>query len=112
MFAVLVKKSKRNGFGDYRLPSSSISSVFKKLSFLILPPSTCWNGPDFDSDGVNATGRSGGLLSIWNKELFVKSEVIKNKNFLIIVGNWKRIDDKLIFAKIYGPHAISNKNAL
>ena len=72
----------------------------------------CWNGTEFDSEGVNASGRSGGLLSIWNKELFVKTEVIKNKCFLIVIGIWKGIDGKMIFANIYGPHNIPEKNAL
>lgn len=27
----------------------------------------CWGSLDFDFEGVNSSGRSGGLLSIWNK---------------------------------------------
>lgn len=32
----------------------------------------CWGSQDFDYEGVNSTGRSGGLLSIWNKGCFIK----------------------------------------
>ncbi|KAI3749679.1 hypothetical protein L2E82_20295 [Cichorium intybus] len=72
----------------------------------------CWNDSEFDCEGVNANGRSGGLMSIWNKDIFKKTEVIKGQNYLIVIGEWKNIDGKTIFVNIYGPQSPSDKRAL
>ncbi|KAD3069288.1 hypothetical protein E3N88_37168 [Mikania micrantha] len=45
-----------------------------------------WGSPKFEFELVNATGRSGGLLCIWNPGTFIKTGVIKNRYFLIING--------------------------
>ena len=67
------------------------------LDFTIINVKDCWNGSNFDSNGVNASDRSGWMISIWNREMFVKSEVLKNKHYLIVIGKWKGIDDNMIF---------------
>lgn len=33
----------------------------------------CWDSDNYDFEGVDAHGRSGGILSIWNKQIFQKS---------------------------------------
>lgn len=55
--------------------------------------------------GVNSSGRSGGLISIWDAIYFEKTEVIcKNRFYLIIIGKWIDIVGNTIFANVYGPH--------
>lgn len=73
---------------------------------------SCWDSTEFDSEGVNAVGRSGGLLCIWNNRLFKKDEVFKDRYFLIVAGHWQGLNEKLIFVNVYGPHNPHEKSAL
>ncbi|KAD6120294.1 hypothetical protein E3N88_11565 [Mikania micrantha] len=51
-------------------------------------------GSGMDSDFVNAVGRSGGLLCIWNPGIFVASKIVKDRNFLLInEGYWEVLGD-------------------
>lgn len=72
----------------------------------------CWDSSDYDFEGVNATGRSGGLLSIWNTNCFQKSKVLKSRYYLIIIGKWIGVTGNTIFANIYGPQAPVDKRLL
>lgn len=63
----------------------------------------CWDDSMMDFEGVDSTGRSGGLISIWNSKLFRKSNVIKSRHFLIVIGYWNGIAGNTIIANIYGP---------
>lgn len=72
----------------------------------------CWDSSDFDSEGVNAVGRSGGLLCIWNNRLFKKEEVFKDRYFLIVIGRWQNIDESMVFVNVYGPHNNREKSIM
>lgn len=72
----------------------------------------CWDSSDFDFAGVDSTGRSGGLICIWNKSLFSKTEVIASRYFLIIMGNWCGIEGYINFVNVYGPQPIPDKRAV
>lgn len=69
----------------------------------------CWDSHEFDSAGVNSTGRSGGLICIWNKSLFTKTEIISSRSFLIVIGNWRGIDGYMNFVNVYGPQSVPDK---
>ncbi|KAI3751226.1 hypothetical protein L2E82_22274 [Cichorium intybus] len=72
----------------------------------------CWGTLDYDYVGVNSDGKSGGLVSIWNKTCFQKSEVVKSKNYIIIKGKWTGTNNDIIFANIYGPHELAEQRRL
>lgn len=72
----------------------------------------CWGDQDFNCEGVNSSGRSGGLLSIWNKDCFIKKEVLKSRHYLIIIGKWIGIEGDTILANIYGPHNLREQKEL
>lgn len=72
----------------------------------------CWGSNEFEHDGVNAVGRSGGLLSIWDKKLFSVFDIIKTRYFIIVSGNWSGISSPVNFDNIYGPHQVSDKAKL
>lgn len=58
----------------------------------------CWGGPIFEFELVDSIGRFGGLLCIWDQQLFSKSFSTKSKFFLAIGGTWKGIvGDVIIF---------------
>ena len=46
----------------------------------------CWDSDHLDFEGVDSAGRSGGLISIWDTRYFMKTEVIKHRCFLIVIG--------------------------
>lgn len=41
----------------------------------------CWGDYNFEFAYENASGRSGGLVSIWDRNYFTSSEVIKSRSF-------------------------------
>ncbi|XP_021991462.1 uncharacterized protein LOC110888238 [Helianthus annuus] len=63
--------------------------------------SNFWDNTPFDFDSIEATGRSGGLLSIWDPGLFTKKTTNKKKQLwadLIVLmrsfsGSWIFLDD-------------------
>ena len=72
----------------------------------------CWESNDFEDDDVKSSGWSGRLISIWNTNFFQKSKVIKCRHFLIVIGKWKEIGGNTIFANIYGPQSMTDKQTL
>lgn len=72
----------------------------------------CWYNGDFGFAATPSTGRSGGLLSIWDTKLFQVEEVIKARHFLIIIGKWSGVQDQMIFANVCGSHDPQNKKKL
>nr|KAJ0217194.1 hypothetical protein LSAT_V11C300153710 [Lactuca sativa] len=72
----------------------------------------CWDSNNFGHATVDSTGRSGGILSIWDESLFNVMEVIKSRHFLITIGQWKGLHGRTIFANVCGPHSIPEKRTL
>ncbi|KAJ0578263.1 putative RNA-directed DNA polymerase [Helianthus annuus] len=62
-----------------------------------------WGKESYDFDVVEPTGLSGGLVSVWDKGCFEKETVIKNRNFLMIVGRLKEGYLKVNMVNVYGP---------
>ncbi|XP_023748838.1 uncharacterized protein LOC111897099 [Lactuca sativa] len=65
----------------------------------------CWDSLEFSWSAVEATGRSGGILSIWDNNVFNVMEVIRSRYYLITVGRWIGIQGLTILANIYVPQA-------
>lgn len=72
----------------------------------------CWGSTNFDCEGVGSYGRSGGIICIWDGDIFSKINVLKSRHYLIVVGRWKGISENVVFANIYAPQAQGEKNAL
>ncbi|KAL7251284.1 hypothetical protein ACSBR1_013171 [Camellia fascicularis] len=47
---------------------------------------TMWPGDKFDFMAVDAVGRSGGLLCIWNPDVFQLKACCSNQNFILLSG--------------------------
>ena len=52
--------------------------------------SNLWGTSDWDFTFVEAQGRSGGLLMMWNKNKFNCEFVVKDEWFVAIIGNWDK----------------------
>lgn len=72
----------------------------------------CCDTSNFDFEGVDSTGRPVGLLCIWSPHLFQKTEVIKSRYYLIIIGHWTGHNGNTIFANMYAPQAPNDKAKL
>lgn len=72
----------------------------------------CWGDQNFDFACENAFGRSGGLVSIWDRNYFTSSEVIKSRSFLIVFGICSTHSVPLVLVNVYGPQSLSEKRKL
>ena len=71
-----------------------------------------WDSQNIGRDHVAYEGLSGGLLCMWDKQLFQDIAVLKSRNCLIVVGYWKDIPGETIFANIYAPQSQADKRVL
>ena len=74
--------------------------------------SASWGDDDFDFDSVDAVGRSGGVISIWEKGKFQKIATIKDRFFLAVAGYWNGVLGETIFVNVYAPQELSEKKLL
>lgn len=72
----------------------------------------CWGSGDFGATRINATGRLGGLLNMWDNRVFTPSENITSRHFLITIGHQLDISEQIVFANIYAPLSIYVKEDL
>ncbi|XP_035845770.1 uncharacterized protein LOC110943225 [Helianthus annuus] len=70
--------------------------------------SAFWDNTSFDFDTVDASGRSGGLLSIWDPGIFVKKYFVSNRFFLATFGELKNSGEVITIINVYAPQ---EKNA-
>ncbi|PWA39256.1 RNA-directed DNA polymerase, eukaryota, Nucleotide-binding alpha-beta plait domain protein [Artemisia annua] len=68
-----------------------------------------WGSEDFEFEYVDATGRSGGLISLWNPRIFAKCSVYKDRNILAVSGMIKNDGRKVTCINVYCPQRINDK---
>ncbi|GKA34278.1 RNA-directed DNA polymerase, eukaryota, reverse transcriptase zinc-binding domain protein [Tanacetum coccineum] len=73
---------------------------------------TIWGNFAFDYVCSMARGRSGGLISVWDPNLFSKESIWCDDSFIIIKGNWKNSVGDCYMVNIYGPQDQVSKLAL
>ncbi|KAD6795109.1 hypothetical protein E3N88_06005 [Mikania micrantha] len=71
-----------------------------------------WGNHHLEAEHVNARGRSGGLISLWNPSIFVKLGVTKGDNFLHVFGSVAGTDEIMNVVNVYAPHDSVLKSAL
>lgn len=49
-------------------------------------------------------GRYGGLLIVWDKSVFLCSQMIAEDRFIAVKGNWKGVEGDIYLVNVYGPH--------
>ncbi|XP_022001105.1 uncharacterized protein LOC110898605 [Helianthus annuus] len=68
-----------------------------------------WGQGKYECDWVDATGRSGGLVSIWDPKRFSVSRVIKNRFFLCIRGVSNDDGKEFSVVNVYAPQKLRDK---
>ena len=71
-----------------------------------------WGSDNYEIEFVNPTGRSGGIISVWDPNIFTKSNVTSSRNYLAITGKWKGVSNQVTIANVYGPQSRSDKKKL
>ncbi|XP_076928241.1 uncharacterized protein LOC143605053 [Bidens hawaiensis] len=71
-----------------------------------------WGKGCFEFDWVGATGRSGGLLSIWDPKRFSVSRIEKHHFYLCIHGTLKDDGKAFPVVNVYAPQKLRDKRAL
>ncbi|CAH1417647.1 unnamed protein product [Lactuca virosa] len=61
---------------------------------------------------MEATGRYGGLLTMWDSQQFTATESIRSRFFLIVFGRWGDGGDELAIMNVYAPLAPALKKKL
>ncbi|GJV92474.1 RNA-directed DNA polymerase, eukaryota, reverse transcriptase zinc-binding domain protein [Tanacetum coccineum] len=71
-----------------------------------------WGNYAFDYACSMARGLSGGLISIWDPNMFSKNSIWCDDSFIIIKRNWKNVVGDCFMVNIYGPQDHVSKLAL
>ncbi|KAJ9566561.1 hypothetical protein OSB04_002527 [Centaurea solstitialis] len=85
-------------------------TYLKEAEFNLLK--SMWGNWNFDFELLEANGRSGGVLSLWDRSCFVKTGSLKGPGFLAVWGNWIGSPIPCGFINVYAPQALSDKRAL
>ncbi|CAL0305463.1 unnamed protein product [Lupinus luteus] len=62
-----------------------------------------WGSDDFGWACVPAEGYSGGILSLWNKDVFLSEEVRVGSNFVTVKGRWVHHNVSSNIMNVYSP---------
>ncbi|XP_071727741.1 uncharacterized protein [Rutidosis leptorrhynchoides] len=68
-----------------------------------------WGNSDFKFVQKDSVGASGGILTIWDTNIFSFTYAIEGEFFLAICGTWAGHDSEIAFINVYGPHSCSKK---
>ncbi|XP_071694531.1 uncharacterized protein [Rutidosis leptorrhynchoides] len=71
-----------------------------------------WGNYNFKVASSSARGRSGGILTVWDPNVFISSRVISFRNILIVEGSFPGIDSRVFLLNIYAPQALAQKRIL
>ncbi|PWA83892.1 RNA-directed DNA polymerase, eukaryota, Reverse transcriptase zinc-binding domain protein [Artemisia annua] len=62
-----------------------------------------WGNFKFDYACSMARGRLGGLISMWDSNVFMKSNIWCGDNYVIVKGKWKNSIEDYYLINVYGP---------
>ena len=72
----------------------------------------CWGNTTFEHLHSNSVGNSGGILCVWNPNIFCKKSFIILDFFIIIRGVWLLNGIDLMIIAVYAPHDPRDKRML
>lgn len=84
----------------------------KKSGFKKFEISRFWGRSMFEFDYVDAVGRSGGMLSIWDSSYFHKTGSYKHRRYLVTTGVIGPLGCIINFINIYAPNDMMERREL
>ena len=114
-----------NGLGKGEFKGYWINSLISKhnISFVGIQESKrkelsemdikkIWGGNDFDFVQKGSLGKSGGIICIWNKNLFQKNQCILRQDSIIVQGTWIDSGVDICFINIYASQCREKRKEL
>ncbi|PWA74145.1 hypothetical protein CTI12_AA254970 [Artemisia annua] len=71
-----------------------------------------WGSKNFGFAQVECNGRSGGLIMVWDDNVFTCKDAVGDDRFIAIKGEWKGIEGDIVVVNVYGPHEPRQKTEL
>lgn len=71
-----------------------------------------WDSNDFDFVCYNCNGQGGGILSVWNKNLFNKESAITRDDCIITQGKWLENNSQICFINVYASQSPAKRAEL
>ncbi|XP_071741400.1 uncharacterized protein [Rutidosis leptorrhynchoides] len=68
-----------------------------------------WGNLNFDYAVALSQGFSGGIISLWDPNVFVRSDLWCDNNFVIVKGKWLRENIEVYMVNVYAPQDLSDK---
>ncbi|PWA81045.1 RNA-directed DNA polymerase, eukaryota, Reverse transcriptase zinc-binding domain protein [Artemisia annua] len=71
-----------------------------------------WGNRSFGFTQLTSNGNSGGIILIWDANMFVCKEAMVDERFIAVKGNWKGISEDVYLVCVYGRHICHQKASL
>ncbi|GJY65325.1 RNA-directed DNA polymerase, eukaryota [Tanacetum coccineum] len=71
-----------------------------------------WGSLSFDFVFSPSVGSSGGILCVWDPNMFIKDNVSISDSFVAIRGTWVPNSTKLLIVSVYAPQEVSERRLL
>ncbi|KAL8497360.1 hypothetical protein ACS0TY_020881 [Phlomoides rotata] len=71
-----------------------------------------WGNSNFDWSWHSAVGNSGGILTIWNREVFQKINSWSREGMLVVNGRWTEDGTECMIINVYAPNSASQRKVL
>nr|GEU90487.1 RNA-directed DNA polymerase, eukaryota, reverse transcriptase zinc-binding domain protein [Tanacetum cinerariifolium] len=104
-------------FGNYKRKELKGFSFIDEMSRMIkvvglLDTTSMWGNFNIDYGCSMARGRSGGLVTMWDPNVFVKKRMWCADNYIIIEGKRKNYMEDFYIINVYGPQHQPDKSTL
>ncbi|GJY97027.1 RNA-directed DNA polymerase, eukaryota [Tanacetum coccineum] len=84
----------------------------KTDSITAMEAKVLWGNSNFEHIFSEAIGNSGGILCMWDLNVFLKDQHIISDNFVALYGTWIPNKTKLLIVSVYAPQSVSDKRSL
>ncbi|XP_071695284.1 uncharacterized protein [Rutidosis leptorrhynchoides] len=71
-----------------------------------------WGNHNFDYVVSMARGFSGGIISLWDPNTFIRSDIWCDVNFVIVKGRWVAKNIEVFMVNVYAPQNVNDKASL
>ncbi|XP_023748817.1 uncharacterized protein LOC111897081 [Lactuca sativa] len=82
------------------------------VSSLHLNIRNCWASNNLGYEIIEASGRSGGIITIWDDGVFMFTDSIKARHFLIVFGRCVGKNTDIAIVNVYAPQGTVDKRKL
>nr|GEX96147.1 RNA-directed DNA polymerase, eukaryota [Tanacetum cinerariifolium] len=103
---------KRTGGSLLTVMEELIKVETKMESITLFDVKCCWGNFAFDHVYSHAVGNSGGILCVWEKSSFKKTNSTVSDYFVMIRGTWVCSGVNLLIISMYAPQEFSEKKML